>query len=202
MDQRLLARLKDHAATPAPSWHPVLTFAPPVAALLTAALLLMVFHHAQRPTAPATIQTTAQAAPEANQATPQRIQSPVVLPASHTSVPILSPSTASQPATAAEIDPAYLPSFPAPEAPLTADERRLLRAAQHAPTYDVAQLEALPEPLARRQGAVAQYIHHMLAPLITAESFSPTPAVEHDPPPLTQPEAQSESQPDSNSSPQ
>jgi hypothetical protein len=93
-------------------------------------------------------------------------------------------------------------SFPAPAAPLTADERRLLLIAQHAHSYDVAQLEAPPQPLARqRQEAISDYIHHMLAPLVTAESYSPTPAVEHDPPPA-QPEALPDPQSDSTSSPQ
>ena len=195
INQRLLARLQDHAAAPAPSWRPALIFVPPAATLLTAALLFVLFHHAQRTNAPAITQTTSQAAPTVDLAAPQHTQPFINSSLFHVSAnPFASTSDQS-----ADIDPAYLPSFPAPEAPLTADERRLARLARHPATYDVAQLEAPPESLARQsQDAIGDFIHHMLAPLITAESFSPTTTVELDPPPPAQPEPQ----PDSTSSPQ
>jgi hypothetical protein len=190
MDQRLLARLENRAAAPASSWRPLLTFTPPAVALLAVAVLLLVFHASRHITAPAISEPTTTAA---NQPTPQQTQPYVASPAHHFSVsaPIASNS--------ARTDPAYLPSFPAPPVPLTTDERRLLLIAQHAYSYDVAQLEAPPQPLPhQRQEAISDYIHHMLAPLITAESYSPTPAVEHDPP-LP---ARTDPQPDSNSSSQ
>jgi hypothetical protein len=167
----------------------------------------MLFHPAQRTNAPAITQTTAQTAPTVDIATLQRTQSSITSSLYHASA--LSPS-ASITNQSADIDPAYLPSFPAPEAPLTADERRLTRLARHPGAYDVAQLEAPPEPLARqRQDAIGDFIHHMLSPLITAESFNPTPVAEPDPPPPAALEAQPDSQaaqpepqPDSTSSPQ
>src|ERR1700722_8524661 len=156
INQRLLARLQDHAAAPAPSWRPAFTFVPPAAALLTAALLILLFHYAQKhPNAAATTQTTAQAAPTVGLAAPQRTQPFITSLLYHASASSPSASIANQ---SADIDPAYLPSFPAPEAPLTADERRLARLARHPGAYDVAELEAPPEPLAhQRQDMIGDF---------------------------------------------
>jgi hypothetical protein len=91
------------------------------------------------------------------------------------------------PSEQALLDDLHAPGQPAPPLPLTRDERMLVRAARRSNEVQLAQLESLPRPAthSHRDEDIAEYVHHMLAPLVAAESIDPTPATDPDtePPP-------------------
>ena len=84
------------------------------------------------------------------------------------------------------------PSQPAPEMPLTAQERLLQRVVRRGDPIEIAELEPLPNnaphATAREDDAVKNVVQGFLKQLAAAEAINPTPPTP-DPPPATDPDA-------------
>jgi hypothetical protein len=202
LNGRVVAGLQSRVAaqldTASPLWQRLrqwraAEFALPAAALLLVAITWLIPRTRPTPVATGQPSVGSNAILSAIPPTPRvsriltRRCGPATACATATAAHRLDISASVTPSEQALLDDLHAPSQPARPLPLTRDEQMLLRAARRSSEVQVAQLETLPRPATHRHRDedIAEYVHHMLAPLVAAESIDPTPATEPDtePPP-------------------